>query len=1026
MKRIFMIMTAVAMLASCSKDVTTDLELGVNDQNGVVASKGVTLVATLDDVTRVTITGDTTDKCSKMNWEVGDEVVLAVDGKLYTYVASTAGRTTEFAPKDADNAFVPTDLSKPVAAFYNVSSVDAANLTAVFGVAEEQVAGELSNKMPLYAYTSTTVVENNQLVMIMKPLASVIELELGASKAWNVDAVSVGRSGYQKGTYAWATGAVVNAATGAISLETAEVGDEVKVSLGALKDVAATCNVQAVVMGVTREVTVTETVTNEDQTTTEVTKTELYAPLYHGKAVVKLYKNGAENARRTIWADYAPGATAVDEHKHIYQPIKDVLSCKVADGISTAEQFKAFADAVNNTIERYPAGAEFSNEDGVVVLKNSIDLSAYTNWMAIGCSNDAAQTIKPQFVGIFDGGNNVISGLTINHNANDYVLTSLPTVNEDGEEVSQVHNSAALFGVLANGGVIKNLKVEGTIVENMTYPTGAWSYAAGVVAQVSGGTVENCTSEVLITAGELSNAKCRVGGVVARAYATTADITIKNCKNQGDINLSYPTAIDQQSIVGGVIGYLADGSEGCTPNVEDCSNEAAITLFNSGTNSNVGGVFGYINRSSEEAGVLKNCSNTGDVTGGSIGIENSKAFTFSVGGVAGRQNFHTLYNCVNEGAISLAETSTSLMTVNVAGIVGLVNAGENNVAYIEKCTNKGPVTVKGVNTIASGLCAGGVVGYAQFRCKFTECNNQGDVYVDAGSSSTQVFSGAFAGKVGASGSGYDKGIWFDKCVNDGSIKLYGSTTHTGWSYGGGIAGALYGGTNVNADGTYGIHLTGCKNNGVVSILGGAKFRAGGVAGLCNSSAIYDSENAGVVAMERSCQVAEYMGGIAGQLEGGYYSVISGCTNSGTVCSLYKTARELNETTSNVYLLLGGIIGNGGDAKSVIDNCTNTGKLLAAHDGTLEYDEAKTNWVVNQDTTVEYRAAIAGYPNKALPIKNCKIGGSVGVVKGGDGADKYEASVEHKLNNTAGDTYYWERWIDGYSSNPPISDCSFVE
>lgn len=1021
-----MIMTAVAMLASCSKDVTSDLEFGVNDQNGVVASKGVTLVATLDDVTRVTITGDTTDKYSKMNWEVGDEITLAVDGKLYTYVASTAGRTTEFAPKDADNAFVPTDLSKPVAAFYNVSSVDAANLTAVFGVAEEQTAGELSNKMPLYAYTSTTVVENNQLVMIMKPLASVVELEIGASKAWNADAVSIGRSGYQKGTYAWATGAVVNAATGAISLETAEVGDEVKVSLGGLKDMSATCNVQAVVMGVTREVTTTETVTNEDQTTTDVTITELYAPLYHGKAVVKLYKNGAENARRTIWADYAPGTAAVDEHKHIYQPIKDVLTCKVADGISTAEQFKAFADAVNNTVERYPAGAEFSNEDGVVVLKNSIDLSAYTNWIAIGCNNDAAQTIKPQFVGIFDGGNNVVSGLTINHNANDYILASLPTVNEDGEEVSQVHNSAALFGVLANGGVIKNLTVEGTIVENMTYPTGAWSYAAGVVAQVSGGTVENCTSEVLITAGELSNAKCRVGGVVARAYATTADVTIKNCKNQGDINLSYPTAIDQQSIVGGVIGYLADGSEGCTPNVENCHNEAAITLFNSGLNSNVGGVFGYINRSSEEAGVLKDCTNTGDVTGGSTGIENSKAFTFSVGGIAGRQNFHTLYNCVNEGAISLAETSTSLMTVNVAGVVALVNSGENNIAYVEKCTNKGSVTVKGVNTIASGLCAGGVVGYAQFRCKFTECNNQGNVYVDAGASSTQVFSGAFAGKVGASKTGYDKGIWFDNCVNSGEVQLYGSTTHTGWSYGGGIAGCLYGGEDVSADGVYGIHITNCTNNGKIRIMGGGvKFRAGGIVGLNNRSAIDGCTNTGIIAVEYETPKEQILAGVCGLVENAY-SYVKNSSNSGTVCCLTKTARETGVSTANTYVLLTGVIGGGGGAKALIENCTNTGKILAAHDTLLELNDDKNGFVVNLDATTEYRSSIAGNPKAALVVKNCKAGGYIGVAKGGTGDDRYDATTLHKLNDTEGDTYYWKYWLTGYTTAANYSDMEFVD
>ena len=529
-----MLMAVVAMLASCSKDLTSDLNVGVNGGESVEGIEGgITLVASVEEMTRVTVEGDNVAKTSKFSWEVGDELTIVYDGKSYIYQTTVAGSKSEFGPKDEANAFVPADLSKPVAIFYNVKSVDAAAMTATYDVAAEQTEGELTNKMPLYFYAANVVVENNKLTAKMNPLASVVELELSAAKDWNVDAVSLTNS-VVANTYAVASDVVVDAATGAISLENAQVGGSVKVNLDGLTNLAAARKVQAVVMGLTRTVTTTETVTDENGVSTEVTNTTLYAPLYHAKAVLKLYKNGAENARRVIWGAYNPAESAVDEHKHIYQAVKDVLKDKVADGISTAEQMKAFADAINGTTERYPAGAEFSNEDGVVVLKNSIDLSAYTNWMAIGCNNEAAQVIKPQFVGVFDGNGNTISGLTINHN---YDTHKVSFIDEEGKAVESYHNSAGLFGVVANGGVVKNLTVEGTIVEDMADPDNNWSYVGSVVAQISGGAVENCTSKVLFSAGQKASGKVRLGGVVGRVYAATDDVVVKNCKYEGEINM---------------------------------------------------------------------------------------------------------------------------------------------------------------------------------------------------------------------------------------------------------------------------------------------------------------------------------------------------------------------------------------------------------------------------------------------------------------------------------------------------------
>ena len=1015
-----MLMAAVAMLASCSKDLTSDLGPNLDEQQSVqTANGGIVLELSMDDFTRVTVEGDNVAKTSKLRWEVGDEVTIAYEGATYVYVATAEGRTTDFVAKDEANAFVPTDMSKPVAVFYNVKSVDAAALTATFDVAAEQTVGELTNKVPLYSYSANVVVEGGKLVAIMKPLASVVEFELKSSKSWNIDAFTLAKSALVTDTYAVASGVVVNAATGALDLANATFANEVSVKLGSAVNLSTAQNVQAVVMGVTRSVSTTSTVEGQ-----EVTTTTLYAPLYHGKAVLKFYKNGRENARRTIWAAYTPGAEAVDETKHIYQPIADVLKEKVADGISTAEQMKAFADAVNGSTEYYPTGAEFSNEDGVVELKNSIDLSVYSNWIAIGTNNDESQITQNKFVGVFDGKGNTISGLTVNHNKDEHILV-YPTA--DGLTVNSIQHNAGLFGVVANGGAVKNLTVSGSIVVNMAHPTNAWAYVGGVTAQVSGGTIENCVSNVNFTAGANSTGKVRLGGVVGRVYASTDDVHITDCENNGTINLSYPSGVAGQSVVGGLVGMIADGSAGRTPYVANGKNTGSVTVFNTNTHGYIGGLFGYATSSNEKMGTFSNCKNSGAVSAGTTAdvLKGETYVALSIGGIIGRLNYHKLLECENTGAVSLLNTTTSVVSVSIGGAIGYNSGGASKTSYAEKCVNKGTVTVGGVNTCTNGLCVGGFVGYANYCMEHKECKNEGAVYGNAAGSNTQLFIGGYAGKLGSSKNGKDGGVWLENCENSGTVEAYASTTVSNdtWSYPGGFVGACYGGTNITASGIYGISLEKCENKGTIRLLGGGKFRAGGFAGLNNCSAFYGCKHSGVIAMERKCVLAEVVGGICGQLEN-QYAIIDNCVNTGTVCSFYKTARELGETTSNIYIVLGGIIGNGGGAKPVISNCVSRGKILAAHDGTLVYDDATKNWVINLETTASYRAAIAGNCNTALVVKNCKVAGAVGVVKGGDGEDRYDATILHELNNTEGDTYYWYRWLHGYNQIPKYSGMSF--
>ena len=957
-----MFVAAAALVAGCSEDLTSDLNVGPNGSENVSAvADGISLEVSVEDVTRVTITGDDAACKSVMAWEVGDELTLVHDGQAYQFVATTDGKTAVFAAKGTENVLSSVDASKPVAVFYNVKSVDNAAMTATFDVAAEQVAGESSNKMPLYAYNATTSVVENKISFTMKPLASVVDFKLTANKSWNADALSLEPSFSENGTYVVASGVTVNAATGAISLKNATVGNKVTVSLGSAVDFATTRNVQAVVMGLTYEKT-------EDA---------LYAPVYHGKAVLKLYKNGAENVRYPIWAGYAPLEDAVDEHKHIYTTIANVLKHKIADGISTAEQMKQFADAVNFTTEMYPAGAEFSNEDGVVVLKNNITLTEQ-NWIAIGSNGK----VNPQFSGIFDGGNNTIDGLSVNYNSTAHKLTLAGEVNPSYQL------NAGLFGVLAKGGVIKRLTVKGQIIVNMN-DTADWSYVGGVVAQVNGGTVQNCTSKVNITAGEYAAGKTRVGGIVGRAYCTTGDVTVKYCKNEGEINLEYESTVASGSFapqVAGIVAIIADGKAGYTTTVTNCENNKKVSATNLPSPA-IGGVIGTLSKVNENLGEFVQLKNT--------------------------------------GAISAI---TPKGNTNVGGVIGDIAGDGVNLITIKECTNTGAVTVNDSNNTMGQPRIGGVIGYTSKGCiEINTCENGGTVTVAAGTNA-QCYVGGVVGRTNAGGV---ESVTLTKCENSGIVDV--SAKKAGWHYAGGITSTTYGGSGTD---NYRVVVDGCINSGRVSVTNGnptatgssaVNFRTGGVlGGLIEYTKVYNCTNSGIVAMENSSVKNDYLGGIAGQLEN-TYGLIDACTNTGTVCSMAKTLKELDPSKGNIFTLLSGIVGNAGGNKPNVTNCVSKGYILATHDAVNDWDAENGKWKAgnNISKNYQYRTAIFGNCVAGQPNSNCQVGCYVGTVKGGTGDDRYEPAVTHKLVDTENDTYYFKRWVFGYTNIPDLSSVTYV-
>ncbi len=269
-----------------------------------------------------------------------------------------------------------------------------------------------------------------------------------------------------------------------------------------------------------------------------------------------------------------------------------------------------------------------------ISLLNDINLDPNTVWTPIGQKEGTNK-----FTSIFDGNNHAINGLNV-------------TAETANTEVNDGYG--ALFGAIDGDAVIKNLTVNGTV---------SCKNAAGIVARMNKGTIENCTSNVEVTG------TAKTGGIVSLTNASGC--VIKNCVNNGVVT-------GGNAGTAGIVGFVNGGGDTL---IEDCLNTATI---GSSTESYTGGIVGYMSGSK---GVIKNSKNNGEIkgkgnTGGIVGLV---PMAVANGGRA------ELANCENTGGVTSAEDCAG-------GIVG----ASNGTAILTSCKNSGNVTAKNI--------AGGVIG----------------------------------------------------------------------------------------------------------------------------------------------------------------------------------------------------------------------------------------------------------------------------------------------------------------------------
>lgn len=168
----------------------------------------------------------------------------------------------------------------------------------------------------------------------------------------------------------------------------------------------------------------------------------------------------------------------------------------------------------------------------------------------------------------------------------------------------------------------------------------------------------------------------------------------------------------------------------------------------------------------------------------------------------------------------------------ISGVAGLVEALNNNVANITKCTFDGKITVNG--TVGEVNC-GGIAGRVSSYIYITECTNYGDASSNV--SGTSYIGGIvgyrFNNTNSSKGTNTDD-IGIANCVNYGDI-----TNSVSQGAIGGIAGNIYrvNSTAIPSD------VKNCKNFGMLTVAAGQN---GGIVGSNNSSSVRDCYNYGAI------------------------------------------------------------------------------------------------------------------------------------------------------------------------------------
>ena len=348
---------------------------------------------------------------------------------------------------------------------------------------------------------------------------------------------------------------------------------------------------------------------------------------------------------------------------------------------------------------------------------------------------------------------------------------------------------------------------------------GRYSFPGGIIGDMYGHTVSNCTNKGDITYDpkvKTNTGYQYMGGIAG--HVREKNSTISNCVNEGAIsNLAdaYGGTSNCYVWAGGIAGYV---NVDCA--MSDCENKGTITMGGikgatlakaTDAHSCIGGIVGY---SADSNSALTKCNNNGEINYNVQTYDKGANGVHRVGGIVGN-NEGTITECENlkplniNTKVTVIEGENPTNQVQVGGICGYSKNA------ITSCVNKGTLTF-GEEATAYGYCIGGLVGFAD-EGTIKSSRNEGELKIlgDATmttSGLTGLHIGGICGYNEATISSCNNGVEGDKTKGKITVsgKIYPSQQWGGLANStsiGGLAGVVQGGNPTSSNNYAPIEVT---------------------------------------------------------------------------------------------------------------------------------------------------------------------------------------------------------------------------
>lgn len=445
--------------------------------------------------------------------------------------------------------------------------------------------------------------------------------------------------------------------------------------------------------------------------------------------------------------------------------------------------------------------------NGNATYNGSPDIPAFEQWTPIGYNGISGILA---FNGTLDGDGHTISGL--------YINTADDTSNK----------YYALIGYLGNGGTVKNLGIENSVVKMNTINI----YAAGIVGN-NEGTIENCYNDADIYGNS------DVGGIALGNFNI-----IRNCYNTGTVTSTLMSAggIAVSMYGGGITNcYFLEGS--ASVGVGSAPSSATYQAESITADEMKSPDFAATLNGNQDPAVWRTDVTALDLNGGYPIL--SWQSDFSSGGgtendpflIYTKEDLEAFRNLVNEGYTSICGKLVNdivLNTGDLSGWDGVTNNDwaqwtpiGNGISYTGTFDGNGK-TVSGVYIDDTGADFQGLFGYV----------SSGGVVKNVGVVNSYIRANDYVGGV----VGYNYRGTVENSYNTGSVSATGD-----YAYAGGVVGDNYG------------TVTNCYNTGSVSVTKD-HANAGGVAGN-NIGTVTNSYNTGSVSATEN---NAFVGGVVGR------------------------------------------------------------------------------------------------------------------------------------------------------------------